>query len=106
MLDVETAAAHDADLARRIQAMQSDYRQLRELQIQLGERFGAANTELESACAEAREQFGTDDHEQLLSIAAERQASNQAAVERYETDITSIKDRLRAAGLASAPAKA
>lgn len=87
---------NDEENARRLAKCTQEYDSLKEEKIRKTHDLERLKEEYEQACAQSREQFGTDDIEQLRQAVLEGWKNNTQAVDAFEANMLEIKQKLEA----------
>lgn len=95
------AANGDTELFQRsekhsIEQLKQRYNELHIRQIQAGERLNSAKEQLEKLQKQAREQYGTDNVDELRTKLAAMEAENERRRAEYQADLDRIETELAA----------
>lgn len=91
-----SAAGRDNAVEQELQALRSQFEQLREYKVRVEQDIKNLTGQLELLQQRAREEFGTDDPEKLQALLQEKQQENERLVQEYRQHINELQQQLKA----------
>jgi predicted transcriptional regulator len=79
-----------AETRQSIESLQARFQDLNKLKIQVETQRDHALSQLDELKAQAKEQYGSDDVEQLKKVLAEMKASNEKKRSQYQASLDAI----------------
>ena len=90
----QTATTQDSQLEQELNALRRQYEQLRDQKVRAEQDTANLTSQLEALKAQAKDEYGTDDPDELQALLQQKREENSRVVEEYRKHIQQIRDDL------------